>query len=253
MGNEFLNDIPRFCLWFHNIDLQILANDLKKMPSVEKRIELVKQMRLESKKEATQKLAITPHLFGEIRQPENGNSLVIPKVSSERREYIPIGFLDYQTVCGDKLFFVPNATLYHFAILSSTMHNAFMRTVAGRLESRYSYSNTIVYNNFPFPMTAQARESVSGSLKTDLAKLEQLAQAILDVRQHYRQNAIEHGLTPPSLAELYNPRVGFDPYPELRKAHAALDKAVDKLYRDTPFQSEAERVAFLFERYGQMK
>ncbi|MDO4433788.1 MAG: N-6 DNA methylase [Alysiella sp.] len=287
-SEEFLNDKQRFCLWFRGVDLQVLANDLKKMPSVAKRIELVKQMRLESKKEATQKWAEKPHLFTEIRQPESGNYLAMPEVSSENREFIPIGFLDSETVVSNKIYTLPNATLYHFAILSSTMHNAFMRTVAGRMKSDYSYSNTIVYNNFPFPMSAQVREqvyphpnpppqvgegtkvrhnTVSGSLQSapspacggglgwgqKIAKLEQLAQAILDVRQKYRDNAIAKGLTPPSLAELYNPRVGLDPFPELRKAHRDLDKAVDTLYRDEPFENEAERVAFLFEMYGKMK
>ena len=150
MGDEFINNIPRYCLWLKDST----ASDRLHSPEIKKRMEQVKAMRLASPKVATQKLAATPYLFGEIRISAS-RYLAIPKVSSENRFYIPIGYLDAEVICGDKLFFVPNASLFHFGILTSHMHNAWMRTVAGRLKSDYSYSNTIVYNNFPFPEIAK--------------------------------------------------------------------------------------------------
>ena len=160
---------------------------------------------------------------------------------------------------------LPNATLYHFGILCSTMHNAFMRTVSGRLESRYSYSSLIVYNNFPFPESCRkpgddetARQETSGkkgkkpgsSENSPLrAAIESAAQAILDIREKYRADALADNLPPPTLAELYAPDAG---YPDLAKAHATLDKAVDKAYgykKGKNTDDEAERVAFLFDLY----
>lgn len=265
MGNEFLNGIERWCLWFHGVPDVQRNHDLKQMPQVQARIQAVKAMREASSKAATQKKAATPWLFDEIRQPSDGNYLAIPKVSSENRRFIPIGYLDSQTIAGDKLFILSNGTLFHFGILSSTMHNAFMRTVAGRLKSDYSYSNTIVYNNFPFPESCRKpndddtacqeasgkkgetpRSSENNPLRS---AIEAAAQAILDIREKYRADALADDLPPPTLAELYAPDAG---YPDLVKAHAALDKAVDKAYgykkgRNT--DDEAERVAFLFDLY----
>lgn len=235
MGNEFLNDIPRFCLWFDNIDLIKFNQNLTKMPQIKARIENVKKMRLNSTKHATQKLADTPHLFGEIRTSKS-DYLALPKVSSEARKFIPIGFLDKNTISGDKLFFIPNASLYHFGIMSSSMHNAFMRLTAGRLESRYSYSNTIVYNNFPYPFTAENHDKKADTARDEISKA---GQAVLDAREHYRKADPK-----PTLAQLYN-RYLIDPYPILTKAHIDLDKAVDKAYGYKGNGTDESRVEFL--------
>ena len=147
MGDEFINNIGRWCLWLVNIP----PAELRAMPHVLKRVEGVRAMREASTKAATVALANTPTLFGEIRQPQSKRYLAIPKVSSERRQFIPIGYLDSEVICGDKIFFVDDASLFTFGVLTSTMHNAWMRYTCGRLKSDYSYSNTIVYNNYPWP------------------------------------------------------------------------------------------------------
>nr|WP_240637609.1 class I SAM-dependent DNA methyltransferase [Neisseria meningitidis] len=247
-ADEFLNGKTRWCLWFQGISDVKRNHDLKQMPKVQARIQAVKTMREASSDKQTQKDAATPWLFQKIRQPSDGNFLIIPRVSSESRRFIPIGYLSYETVVSDLVFTLPNATLYHFGILSSTMHNAFMRTVAGRLESRYRYSNTVVYNNFPFPESCRM-PSENDRQDPLRAAVETAAQAVLDARGQYRREAREAGLPEPTLAELYAPDAG---YTALDKAHAALDKAVDKAYgyktgKNT--DDEAERTAFLFELY----
>jgi hypothetical protein len=224
MGDEFINNIPRWCLWLVGIS----PTELRAMPEVYKRVQAVKAMRLASSKLATQESAATPYMFGEIRQPSSARYLAVPKVSSERRTYVPIGYLEQQVVCGDKIFFISDASLHTFALLTSSMHNAWMRAVCGRLKSDYSYSNTIVYNNFPWPEPASlAQRQV----------LEAAAQAVLDARQRYPND---------SLAALYDP----DVMPvELLKAHLAVDRAVDAAYGYTGDKSDPPRVAFLFTRY----
>ena len=168
-AEEFLNGKARWCLWFHDVADVKRNNDLKKMPKVRTRIQAVKAMREASSKAATQKKAATPWLFDEIRQPSEGNYLIIPSTSSERRHFVPIDYVSHIMINSNANFTLPNATLFHFGILSSTMHNAFMRTVAGRLKSDYRYSNTVVYNNFPFPESCRkpdddetARQETSG-------------------------------------------------------------------------------------------
>ncbi len=227
MGEEFINNLPRFCLWLKDST----EADRKKSPEIKKRMEAVKKMRLASTKLATQKLADTPYLFGEIRI-SSSRYLAIPKVSSENRFYIPIGYLDADVICGDKLFFIPDATLYDFGILTSHFHNAWMRTVAGRLKSDYSYSNTIVYNNFPFPVDVK---------QTAKKKIEDAAQAVLEARAVHKDK---------SLADLYNPKT----MPEnLANAHVELDKAVDAAYSyGRSKKDDASRVAFLFEKYQEL-
>ena len=247
-ADEFLNGKTRWCLWFHGVPDVKRNHDLKQMPKVQARIQAVKTMREASSDKQTQKDAATPWLFQKIRQPSDGNFLIIPSVSSESRRFIPIGYLSFETVVSNLAFILPNATLYHFGILSSTMHNAFMRTVAGRLESRYRYSNTVVYNNFPFPESCRM-PSENDRPDPLRAAVETAAQAVLDARGQYRHEAREAGLPEPTLAELYAPDAG---YTALDKAHAALDKAVDKAYgyktgKNT--DDEAERTAFLFELY----
>lgn len=227
MGDEFINGVERWCLWLENIT----ATELKRMPLVMARVEAVKQMRLASKKDVTVALANSPTKFGEIRLSKSSTYLAIPKVSSERRAYIPIAYLDSSTICGDKIFFVSNATLTSFGILTSSMHMAWMRATCGRLESRYSYSNTIVYNNFPYPhkLNEEAETAISDS-----------AQSILDAR------AMHPNFT---LADLYDP---LTMPTQLSKAHAGNNKAVDKAYGYKGEDDDASRVAFLFKQYEQL-
>jgi hypothetical protein len=228
-SEEFLNNVPRFCLWLK----ESTAHDRLASPEIKKRMDLVRKNRLESPREATQKLANVPYLFGEIRQP-NQPYLLIPRVSSETRKFIPVGYFSNEAICGDANFMLPNATLYDFGMLSSTFHNAWMRTVSGRLKSDYRYSNTIVYNNFPFP------ENVKLAIK---AKIEAAAQMILDARELEEQRCIQQKY---SLAMLY----AANNMPEaLQKAHKALDKAIDAAYSYKGSNDDAARVAFLFELY----
>lgn len=226
MGKEFLNNIPRFCLWLKNVS----PTEIKKYPSVYNRIEKVRIFRLASKRKQTLKAAKFPSLFGEERQPDS-SYLAIPKVSSENRLYIPIGFCDENIICGDKLFNLPNATLFHFGIITSLMHNTWMRYTCGRLKSDYSYSNTLVYNNFPWPENPTEKQKQT---------VEEAAQKVLDVRAKFPES---------SLADLYDPNTMP---PELVKAHQGLDKAVDLCYRPQPFINETKRIEFLFELYDKL-
>lgn len=227
MGDEFINGVERWCLWLQNIS----ATELKQMPLVHARVEAVRKMRLASKKEITVALANSPTIFGEIRLSKSSTYLAIPKVSSERRAYIPIAYLDDTTICGDKIFFVSNATLSSFGVLTSSMHMAWMRAVCGRMKSDYSYSNTIVYNNFPYPVLEN--EDVVSAISLT-------AQKILDVREKHPSF---------SLADLYDPLT----MPiELAKAHAANNKVVDKAFGYKGADDDASRVAFLFKRYEEL-
>jgi len=232
MGDEFINNVGRWCLWLVNIP----PAELRAMPHVLKRVEGVRAMREASTKAATVTLASTPTLFGEIRQPKSKRYLAIPKVSSERRQFIPIGYLDSEVICGDKIFFVDDASLFTFGVLTSTMHNAWMRYTCGRLKSDYSYSNTIVYNNYPWP--GFAGEALSDKHRT---AIEQAAQSVLDARAQFERS---------SLADLYDP---LTMPPALHKAHQKLDTAVDAAYQPSggkkTYTTDAERVAFLFELY----
>lgn len=225
MGDEFINGISKWCLWLKDIK----PDELKNMPLVLKRVEAVKQMRLDSTKEATRKLATLPYLFGEIKQP-NSDYLALPSVSSERRKYIPIAYLSKDIICGNKIYCVPNATLFDFAVLTSAMHMAWNRAVCGRLESRYNYSITIVYNNFIFPQLADEKIIENVNLS---------AMQVLEARKQ----------TPDAtLAALYDP---LTMPPALVKAHIELDKAVDKAYGYKGADDDASRVAFLFKLYEQ--
>jgi hypothetical protein len=232
MGDEFINNIGRWCLWLVNIP----PAELRAMPHVLKRVEGVRAMREASTKAATVALAATPTLFGEVRQPNTPRYLAIPKVSSERRHFIPIGYLDNNVICGDKIFFVADASLFTFGVLTSTMHNAWMRYTCGRLKSDYSYSNTIVYNNYPWP--GFAGEPLSDKHRQ---AIEQAAQSVLDARAQFAGA---------SLADLYDP---LTMPPALLKAHQKLDAAVDAAYVPSggkkTYATDAERVAFLFGLY----
>ena len=221
----FINNIPRYCLWLE----KITPDELKLMPEIYSRVQAVRKMRLESTKLQTQELASVPYLFAEIRQP-NSEYLAVPKVSSERREYVPFAMVDKETIIGDRLSCIPNANLQHFAVMTSSLHMSWMRAVCGRMKSDYNYSNTIVYNNFPWQLMSEDA----------VLKLTMSAQAILDARNIY-SNA--------SLADLYDP---LTMPVELVKAHQANNKAVDEAYGYKGGDDDASRVAFLFKRHEEL-
>ncbi len=238
-ADEFINGWERWCLWLGECP----PSELRKMPEALKRVEAVRKFRLESKSAPTQKLAQTPTRF-HVENIPNDNYLVIPEVSSERRAFIPIGFMSPDTLCSNLVKVAPHASLFHFGIVTSTMHMAWTRTVCGRLKSDYRYSAGIVYNNFPWPEldTLPSEETQ----RRTRAAIETAAQAVLDARAQFPEA---------TLADLYDP---LTMPPALVKAHATLDKAVDAAYlaaektagRKPPkLATDADRVAFLFERY----
>jgi type I restriction-modification system DNA methylase subunit len=224
-AHEYLNGKTRWCLWLEGIQ----PTELKNLHSVYKRVQQVKKHRNSSNRAATKKLAASPHLFGEIRQPKS-DYIAIPRVSSENRFYIPIAKFNKKNILSDTCLCVSNATLYHFGILTSAMHMAWVRYVCGRLKSDYRYSNEIVYNNFPWPhnVSKQKKDAV-----------EKEVQHIIDIREKYRKKGN-------SLADLYNPSLMPQ---ELLKAHQKLDTIVDKCYRDTAFTTETKRIEFLFDLF----
>jgi hypothetical protein len=223
-SEEIINDMKRWCLWL----LEISPSEIRKMPMVMDRVEACKRHRMRSKRGATNRLAETPTLFGEIRQP-SARYIIVPRVSSERRKYIPMGFESPETIASDATQIIPNATPYHLGILTSSTHMAWTRAVCGRLEMRYRYSKDIVYNNFPWPEATNKQK----------ADIEKLAQRILDARAKYPDS---------SLADLY----ALSMPPDLTKAHRALDKAVMKLYGFGKDMTEPEIVAELMERYKKL-
>ena len=227
MGKDFIDRKPRWCFWLVSAN----PSELKKCPLLLKRIEAIREFRLKSTKAATVQSAMTPTVFGEMRPCET-DYVAIPKVSSQNRRYIPIEYLKAEIIAGDKLFQMPNASLYHFGILTSNVQMAWMRAVCGRLKSDYSYSNTIVYNNFPWPTPTDEQRK----------KREQTAQAILDARAIYPDA---------SLADLYDE---LSMPPELRKAHQDNDRAVMQAY-GFPVKStftESQCVAELFKLYKKL-
>ena len=224
-SEEFINGKVRYCLWLGDCP----PSELKSMPECLKRVEAVKKYRLASKSAPTRKLADKPRRFHVENMPTS-EYIVIPEVSSENRYYIPIGFLHPDILSSNLVKIIPNATLYHFGILTSSVHMAWMRAVAGRLEMRYRYSKDIVYNNFPWPEANDKQK----------ATIEPLAQAVLDARALFPES---------SLADLYDP---LTMPPELLKAHQKLDRAVMKLYGFKANMAEAEVVAKLFERYQRL-
>lgn len=228
-AQEFLNKGERYCLWLAEASTRDLR-ELMQLPEIAERIEGVKQMRLNSPDKGANKLAETPWKFRDTRTPET--YILMPQVSSERRLYIPMGFLTKDTILTSPNLMIPNATLHEFGILTSEMHMDWMRVVAGRLKSDYRYSAKLVYNNFPWPETTDKQKQ----------QIEKLAQAVLDARQ------IEFDKDPEtSLADLYDPDLMP---PILRKAHSSLDKAVDKLYQTKGFKTPMERVQCLFQLYA---
>ena len=224
-AEEFINNKKRFCLWLVGVSPLIIRS----CPPILERIEKVQNLRANSSRPGTRKMADYPALFGENRQPDS-NYLLVPRVSSERRRYVPMGFLDKDIVASDAVQFIPSATLYHFGVLTSNVHMAWMRVVCGRLEMRYRYSKDIVYNNFPWCQPTEEQK----------AKIEQTAQAILDARAKYPDS---------SLADLYD-EVTMPP--ELRKAHQENDRAVMAAYGFSPKMTESECVAELFKMYQEI-
>jgi len=227
-AREYINSLPRYCLWL----IKCTSKELRQMPMVKERIKACRDFRLKSPKAATRKSADTPMIFQEIRQPEDGeNYIAVPSVSSENRRYIPMGYLSSDIIASNLLLIIPNASIYHFGILTSNVHMSWMRAVAGRLEMRYRYSSSIVYNNFPWPAPTEIQKQI----------IEKTAQSILDARALYPDS---------SLADLYDE---LTMPPELRKAHRANDKAVMQAYGFWgKLNSESECVAELMKMYEQL-
>ena len=222
---EFLNNGERYCLWLHGAT----PSELRAMPAVMERVEAVRSFRLASKASSTRDHASRPFEFRDVRHPSK-NYIVFPSVSSEHRHWIPAGFVSPDTVTTNLNFMIPDGEIYHFGILTSTMHMSWVRYVCGRLKSDYRYSKDLVYNNYPWPEPTGAQRE----------KVEALAQGVLDARANHPTS---------TLADLYHPTTMP---PDLRKAHDALDKAVDQCYRKEPFTSERERVEYLFDLYRKL-
>ena len=202
-SREFINNKSRWCLWLVGVS----PSEIRQCPKIMERIDFIRDFRSSSKAEGTRKFAATPTLFCQIAQTDYPY-IAVPKTSSERRRYLPMGFLPATTIASDLLFMIPNASIYHFGVLESNVHMAWMRTVCGRLKSDYRYAKDIVYNNFPWPeASAEQRKTI-----------EKTAQSILDARALYPDS---------SLADLYDP---LTMPPELRKAHLENDKAVMAAY-----------------------
>lgn len=220
-GREFLQNKKRWCLWLVDVE----PSDYKKMPLVVDRIQRVKEMRLNSKDAGARKLAATPYIFRDTRNPNH--AVVVPRTSSERRIYIPMGHIDQDTIVLDSMQTIPNASLYEFGVLQSYMHMVWVNAVCGRLKGDYRYSASIVYNNFPWPDTADSQKK----------RIEELAQRVLELRERYPDS---------SLAELYDPLLMPS---DLLKAHQKLDLEVEKCYRNRKFENDTDRLTHLFNLY----
>lgn len=226
MGSEeFINNKTRWCLWL--VDAK--PNELKQCPTVMKRIEIVHNARANSKAAATRKFASTPTLFCQIAQPDS-DYIIVPNTSSQKRYYVPIGFKTKETIVSNSASLIPDASLYHFGIITSNMHMIWMKTFCGRLKSDYRYSKDIIYNTFPWPTPNEET----------MANISNAAQHILDVRSKY---------TDCNLADLYNP---LSMPSDLIKAHQTLDRIVEKAYKVKPFKDNFERITHLFELYSSM-
>lgn len=223
---EYINRQPRWCLWLGDCPPQVLRS----MPESRKRVEAVRKLRKESDSKPTQSIADRPTRFHVENMP-TGPYLLVPKVSSERRAYIPMGFMKPDVLCSDLVFLIPHASLYELGILTSAIHMAWVRYVAGRLKSDYRYSGKLVYNNYPWP------KDVSDAKRR---AVEEAAQGVLDARDAHPDA---------TLADLYDP---LAMPADLKRAHDKLDRAVDKCYRAKAFASERDRVEHLFKLYGEL-
>lgn len=225
-AEEFLNGGERYCLWLDGIT----ESELNNLPLIKQRVEKVKQFRLTSKAKSTNEFARIPHLFTQRPHPNSGNYILVPYTTSERREYIPVGFYDTSTVSSNLNNIIPNGSLFVAGILMSTIHTDWMRAVGGRLASRYRYSATLVYNTFPWPTVSNNAEKA----------IENLAENIFLTRERYPNK---------TLAKLYDP----DLMPaDLLSAHKTLDAAIDRLYRDRPFRDSSDRLEHLFKLYEKL-
>ncbi len=222
-GGDFINGNVRYCLWLKDAPI----SEIRNIPFIQERIEKVKKFRLASPKTRTRHWASFPTLFSEDRQPDT-KYLMLPKVSSEKRSYIPFAYVQPKFIINNTASFIPNANIYLFGILESKMHMTWMSFVCGRMKSDFIYSNKIVYNNYPWPESPNEKQTKA---------VEEAAQKVLDVRAEFPNS---------SLADLYDP---LTMPPALVKAHQTLDKAVDLCYRPQPFTTEAKRMEFLFELY----
>jgi len=224
-AKEFLHNEKRWCLWLKDLE----PSDLNSLPRVKERIIKVKEYREKSKREATKKLAEQPSLFGEIRQPDS-DYVLIPRHSSEYRKYIPIAFFDSDSIVSDSCLCVPNATFYHFGVLTSVMHMTWVTNICGRIKGDYRYSNKLVYNNYPWPENPKM---------DNIKRVKECARKILEIRKSYTS----------SLSDLYNPLSMPKP---LLDAHKNLDKAVDKCYAVKTFNTDLERLTHLFDLYDKI-
>jgi hypothetical protein len=222
-SKEYLNNINKWCLWL--VDFE--PTELKQFSEIIKKVNAFKVHRQTSNREATKKLASYPTLFGEIRQP-NSEYIFVPLTTSENRKYIPFDIISKNKIANNTVSLIPKASKYHFGVLTSEMHMAWVKQVGGRLKSDYRYSNDIVYNNFPWPENPTEQQ---------IKIVEEKAQKVLDTRKDFPDS---------SLADLYDP---LTMPPALVKAHQELDKAVDLCYRPQPFPNETKRIEFLFELY----
>lgn len=222
-ASEFLSGAKRWCFWLNRVNPTLYKNN----PYIRERLEKIAEFRRKSPTASVQKDAHSPYLFTQIRQPDS-DYIIIPRHSSEKRIYIPIGFVSSDVIATDAVYIIPNASLYLFGVLTSQLHMAWMRVISGRLEMSYRYTPAI-YNNFPWPEATEAQQT----------RIEELAQGVLDARALYPDS---------SLADLYDP---LTMPPELVAAHRKLDAAVEKAY-GRKFKDDAERVAYLFERYSEL-
>ncbi len=225
-SEEFINGNMRWCLWLQDAS----PAELRTLPRVMDRVSLVREFRERSSAAPTRMAAKTPTLFFFVSQPITPY-IAVPEVSSERRNYIPMGFLPSDIIVSNKIYVIPTPSLMLLGVLSSSMHMAWIKQVAGRLESRFQYSATMVYNNFPWPQKVTDKQK---------ATVEAAAQAVLDARKEFPDA---------TLADLYDP---LAMPPKLAKAHAELDRAVDRCYRAEPFAGDRQRVEFLFSLYEQL-
>ena len=218
-----LNEKWRYCFWLKDVNPSLIKNSSILIDRISK----CKSFRESAKSKSVNSKASTPYLFGDIRQPEN-DYLLVPRVSSHNRNYLPIGYISKETILADSAYGLPKATKYQFGILQSLMHNVWIRTVAGKLKSDYRYSKDLVYNNYPFPKNVSEKQKKA---------VEEKAQNVLDIRASFSDC---------SLADLYDP---LSMPPNLKKAHQELDKAVDNCYGSKSFKNDKERIEFLFGLY----
>ncbi len=222
-SDEFINGRERWCLWLYGKKI----DDFEQMPLIKERIDNVRKIRLRSSRPH---LAETPHLFAQITQPLGIPFIIIPSVSSERREYIPMGYLDSSKLATNLCMVIGTKDIFLFAVLTSKMHMVWVKTVGGRLKTDYRYSAQLCYNTFPFPAISESQKS----------ELEELAQEVLDIRdEHFDM----------TLGEMYNPETMPD---DLKDVHRRLDLAVERCYRLEPFTSDEERLECLFNLYVKM-